>query len=148
PEEVKEYRALVDRLESTVLSVPPDTPGLAVAAINVAHIRGAMGEPARAAAVLEARYTTMSIPERMLAASQYAEALLNSGKPDEAERIVQDLIVLDPVKAELRVLLARVLASAGKKQEAWDVYDLLLKIPDLDPALRAMLEGEQSALGL
>ena len=142
-----EYVALANRLETEVRRADNDVAGIAVAAINIAHIRVQSGQPELAAALLEERYATMTIPERMLAAGQYAEALLDAQRPEEAERLVRDLVTIDPIQAELRVLLARVLARAGKRIEAYEEYALLLAIPDLDAATRALLEQEQSALG-
>ena len=144
----EELSQLADLLEVQVREAAVDAPGAAVAAINLSRLRTKLGDPERGALVLGERYARMALPEQILAISHYAEALLAAQRDQEAETAVRDLAALAPTKAELRVLLARILARVGKAREAFDEYDVLLSISDLDAATRTLLESEQAALDI
>jgi tetratricopeptide (TPR) repeat protein len=144
----EELSQLADLLEVQVREAEVDAPGAAVAAINLSRLRTKLGDPERGVLVLGERYGRMALPEQMLAIPHYAEALLAAQRYQEAEGAVRDLAALAPTKAELRVLLARLLARVGKAREAFAEYDVLLSIPDLDAATRTLLESEQAALDI
>jgi tetratricopeptide (TPR) repeat protein/O-antigen ligase len=133
-------------LEAAVRDAGDHTPGVAVAVINVAALYVKLGEPERAVTVFAEKYERLKLPEQMLAAPHYTEALIAANRGADAEALVQRLITIEPNQAELRLLLARVFARNGKHREAREVYSMLLAIPDLDPATKQILVQEQGAL--
>ena len=53
---------------------------------------------------------------------QVAEEFLKAGELDNAVRIFQKILEMDPENSQMRVKLAEVYVRLGKKQEAWQIF--------------------------
>src|SRR5207237_9720708 len=73
---------------------------------------------------------------------QVAEEFLRAGELDQAVRIFQKILEMDPENVAMRVRLAEVYIRLGKKTEAWQIFyaaaDSLRKRGQLGPAVEIL----------
>ena len=63
---------------------------------------------------------------------QVAEEFLKSGELENAVRIFQKILEMDPENMAMRIKLAEVYVRLGKKTEAWQIFSAAAETPALE----------------
>lgn len=133
-----------DLLQEAVQSLPIEEHCLTV--FNIGLCRNAMKQYELARGLLQLVDECIPEDQAEAYALHYADTLTGFGQPEEALRVLEQAVNVNPQNLELRWALARNLSRMENFERAKEIYDALLAETGLDFQGKRMLEEERNAL--
>ena len=113
-----------------------------VALLNLGSMLHAMDHLSLAATVLQAAINELPPKQAALAAREASQVLERQNRPDDALRLLQQAVSLDPENPETRMALAGALAKLDHTDAAREEYRRILQMPGLqDEQRKAVAEA-------